>query len=362
MEEKMKKILNTFLIKKCLLILTFFFFSFSFLFSADLKVGIMLPLTGDAAPYGIGAKKGAELAFEKLKVPGVKLVVEDSGCDGRTAINAINKLINVEKVVAIVGELCSSATLAVAPVAEQKKVVLISPASTSPDITDAGDYIFRTVPTDARQGVFAADLLRREGIKNLAVLYPNEDYGKGFSGVLEKSFKEKGGRVVASESFERGSTDLRTQLTKIRARRPDAVFLISNSPNSAIEALRQMRELRVNVKLFGSEGLKSKEIAQARGADGLIITSVSPGSKQFADEHKRFFNEEAGPFSAQAYDAYESIARAIKGGAKTGEQIKNALYKLSFNGATGRVKFDRKGDVSGSYDIYVVRNKEFVKR
>ncbi len=341
------------------------FLSFSMLYGqSTINVGIMLPLSGDAAPYGIGARKGAELAYEELglKERGVNLVFEDSQCDGKSAVNAINKLINVEKVVAIVGELCSSATLAVAPIAEKNQVVLISPASTSPKITDSGDYIFRTVPTDARQGVFAANLLKKEKVKRLAILFPNEDYGKGFSGILSDTFEKIGGEVVASESFERGSTDLRTQLTKIKSRRPDALFLISNSPDAAIAALRQIRELRLRVRLFGSEGLKSKEIASANGANGLIITSVSPGTKKFNDAHKKFFGEEAGPFSAQAYDAIASINQAIEKRARTGEAIKNALYDMSFKGASGAIKFDKNGDVGGSYDIYVVKRGKFVER
>ncbi len=353
------------IIKKIILGISLLFLSISLVYAdghEKIKVGLMLPLTGDAAAYGIGAKKGVDLAFDNLKVKGVELVVEDSGCDGKTAVNAINKLINVEKVVAIIGELCSSATLAVAPIAEKSKVVLISPASTSPVIADAGDYIFRTVPSDAKQGVFAANLMKKEGVKKLAVLYPNEDYGKGFNGVLKKSFKGGGAKIVADESFERGSTDLRTQLTKIRAKKPDALFLISNSPNAAIAALRQIRELNLKVRLFGSEGLKSKSISTATGADGLIITSVSPGTAAFNTSHEKKFGEAAGPFSAQAYDAYESIARAIEGGAKTGQEVKNALYKLNFNGAAGKVKFDKKGEVGANYGIYVVRNGEFVER
>ena len=301
------------------------FFSFSVLYGqASINIGVMLPLSGDASTYGISARKGAELAYKELglKKEKVNLVFEDSQCDGKNAVNAINKLINVEKVVAVLGELCSSATLAVAPIAEKNKVVLISPGSTSPKITTAGDYIFRTIPTDARQGVFAANLLKKEKVKRLAVLYPNEDYGKGFNGILTDSFKKIGGKVVASESFERGSTDLRTQLTKIKSKRPKALFLISNSPDAAIAALRQIKELRLKVRLFGSEGLKAKEIASASGANGLIITSVTPGTKKFNNAHQKFFGEAAGTFSAQAYDAIASINEAIKKKARTGVAIK----------------------------------------
>lgn len=325
------------------------------------KIGVMLPTSGDVAEYGKGALGGVELAHKLINMDNIELVLEDSQCDGKAAVNSINKLISVENVVAIIGELCSSATLAAAPVAEENHVVLISPASTSPKITEAGDYIFRTIPTDARQGVFAAELISDEGYDKLATLYPNEDYGKGFSEVIEKSFIEMGGKVVRSESFERGSTDVRSQLTKIKRSNPDVLFLISNSPDAAIAALRQIKELGITAALYGSEGLKADSIAQADGAEGLVITSVNPGSTEFSDNHNAEFGRDPGPFAAQGYDAYMALAKAIEDGATTGEEIKNKLYEISFTGVTGEVEFDENGDVGGSYDIYKVIDGQFEK-
>lgn len=325
------------------------------------KIGVMLPTSGDVAEYGKGALGGVELAHKLIDVDNIELVLEDSQCDGKAAVNSINKLISVENVVAIIGELCSSATLAAAPVAEENHVVLISPASTSPKITEAGDYIFRTIPTDARQGVFAAELINDEGYRKLATLYPNEDYGKGFSEVIEKSFIEMGGKVVRSESFERGSTDVRSQLTKIKKANPEVLFLISNSPDAAIAALRQIKELGITAAIYGSEGLKADSIAQADGAEGLVITSVNPGSTEFSDNHNAEFGRDPGPFAAQGYDAYMALAKAIEDGATTGEEIKNKLYEMSFTGVTGEIEFDENGDVGGSYDIYKVIDGQFEK-
>ncbi len=322
-----------------------------------IKIGFMGPLTGDAASYGLSIKKGVDMALEDSGLDNVKIIYEDSKCDGKEAVSAINKLISVDKVVAIVGEVCSGATLAAAPIAESNKVVLISSSSTSPKITDVGDYIFRTVPSDALQGDFGANLVYEQGYRKLAILYSNEEYGLGFNNVLEDKFK---GEVVASEAFERGATDLRTQLTKIKNVNPDAIYIISNSPDSAVAALRQIKELGINAKLFGSEGLKGPEVGSTSSAEGLIITSVSSGTSQFARRHEARYGEEPGPFAAQAYDAFTALARAIKDGSTTGTEIKDALYKIRLDGASGRIEFDSDGDVSGNYDVYVVRNGKFV--
>ncbi len=327
---------------------------------ANIKIGVMLPLTGDAASYGLGAQKGIDLAFEEAGLENVELIVEDSGCEGKNARSAAEKLVSVDGVVATIGELCSSATIAAAPTFESGEVVLISPASTSPKISESGDFIFRSIPSDALQGVFAAGVVYNAGLRNLAVLYPNEDYGVGFSEVLEGEFKSIGGNVVASESFERGTTDVRAQLTKIRSAKPDVLFVISNSPDAAVAALRQIKELGLKVKLYGSEGLKSDEIAAAPGAEGLIISSVSVGNDDFIQRHRDRYGEAPGPFAAQGYDAFLSLAAAIKSGASTGAEIRDYLYMLNLEGVSGVIDFDENGDISGNYDLYRSEGGSFV--
>lgn len=325
----------------------------------QIRIGFMGPLTGDAASYGIGIKKGVELAIRDSK-ENARLIAEDSKCEGKEAVNAITKLVNVDRVQVIIGEVCSGATLAAAPIAESNKVVLISAASTSPKITGAGEYIFRVVPSDALQGDFGAQLVAKKGYKKLAILYSNEDYGVGFTEVLAASFTRLNGTVVAKEAFERGASDVRTQLTKIKAAKPDALYIISNSPDSAVAALRQIKELGITAARFGSEGLKGPEVAKSGVGEGLMVTSVSVGTSDFVAKHKAAYGEEPGPFAAQGYDAVTAVLRAIKGGASTGSEIKDALSRMIFDGASGRIAFDAKGDVAGNYDVYELRNATFV--
>lgn len=333
--------------------------------TGPIKIGFMGPLTGDAASYGESIKKGFDLAVQESGIADkVKAIYEDSKCDGKEAVNAIKKLIEVDKVSAIVGEVCSGATLAAAPIAQQAKVVLISPASTNPKLTEAGEYFFRVVPSDALQGAFAANILKREGVNKLAILYGNEEYGVGFEKVLRENFEATGGAVVASESFQRGATDLRTQLAKIKASDPEAIFIISNSPDSAVAALKQIHELKITARVFGSEGLKSNDIIDGAKelAEGLTVSSVSVGTEDFANLHEVRYGSKPGPFAAQGYDAAMAILLAIKQGALNSEDIKTALETLSFEGATGLIKFDENGEVGGNYDVYVVENGKFIKK
>jgi branched-chain amino acid transport system substrate-binding protein len=304
-----------------------------------------------------------ELALRDLELrESVELIYEDSKCDGKEAASAINKLVSVDQVVAVIGELCSGATLAAAPVAEAGYVVMVSPASTAPTVSEAGEYIFRVIPSDALQGSFGAKLAYDKGYRKMGILYGNEDYGVGFNDVLKEEFPKLGGEVVSSEAFARGSTDLRTQITKLKAAEPDVVYIISNSPDSGVAALKQIKEQGLRAIIIGSEGLKGAEIVDGakEAAEGLFITAVSGGSQEFMDEHQAEYGESPGPFSAQGYDAMVVIGEALKTGANSGESIRAALMEREFVGVTGMIKFDANGDVGGIYDVFKVENGEFV--
>lgn len=325
-----------------------------------ITIGFMAPLTGDAASYGLSILKGAQLAVKEIGLENVKLVVEDSKCDPKEAVSAVNKLISVNKVVAIVGEVCSGATLAAAPIAAQHKVIMVSPASTSPKLTQEA-WVFRTVPSDALQGAFGVELAAKKGYQKMAILYSNEEYGLGFNNVLKEKFPKSGGKVVASEPFERGTVDLRTQLTKIKDSDAEAIYIISNSPDSSVAALKQIKELGITATIIGSEGLKSDDILQGAGsaAEGMILTSVSFGNIGFLTKYQREYGEDPGPFGAQAYDAYKAIALAVQQGSDTGEKIKKALENIEFQGASGPINFDPAGDIAGNYEVYVVTDGKF---
>ena len=326
--------------------------------SEPLKVGVMVPLSGDAASYGTSVRQGAELAVQELGLENVELVFEDSKCEGKDAAAAVSKLINIDGVDAIIGELCSGATLAAAPVAEGASKVMISPASMAPTVSDAGDYIFRTVPSDASQGLFGAQLAKDRGFERMAVLYTNDDYGVGFDAVLKERAPALGVSVVASEAVERKTVDLRTQLTKIKGANPDVVYIISISPDTAAAALKQIKELELNVAVIGSEGLKADEVVAGAqgGAEGLIVTAVSAGTEAFTAAHNAAYGADPGPFSAQSYDALHALVQAH---ASEGE-LKDALYNVSFDGVSGPIAFDENGDIEASYQVFEVKDGAFI--
>ena len=327
----------------------------------SVKIGFIGPLSGDAKQYGESIKNGIELAKKDLK-SNTEIIYKDTECDGNKAAAAIRQLISDDKVVAVIGEVCSGATLAAAPTAEESKIILLSPSSTSPKISQAGDYIFRVAPSDALQGDFGAKLVWLRGYSTLAVLYSNEEYGMGFASVLKDSFEKVGGRVVSSESFEKEDLSVKTQLEKIKAQKPQALYIISNSPSSIVNALKTIRELKIPVALFGSEALKSDEIVHdAQGAaEGLIVTALGGGSPDFIERYKTEYATEPGLFAAQGYDAFATLYEALKGGFQNHPQLRDAVQRTSFTGVSGQIQFDKNGDIAGNYSSYQVKNGKFI--
>ncbi len=327
------------------------------------KVGVLEPLTGDNITVGNDRKRAIDLARKDLNLQNVdiQLVYKDSNCDAATAVPAFKNLVSQDKVVAVIGDDCSTSTLEVAKIAETDHVVVISPAATSPSLSSAGDYIFRTVPSDSQQGQFAAALLYKHGYRKLAVLHEDGAYGEGLAGSLNQNFAAAGGRVADTQVFKQASVDVATQVQHIKATNPDVIYIISGDLNSDTAIMLELKKQGLKAALFGSEAMVNTTFIKDAGdaAEGLTLTSLTDGTKSFKEKYRAEYNTDAGDYIAQTYDAYTALALTIKNGASTGDQIKAALYSLSFDGASQPIKFDHNGDVPGTYIPVVVQHGQF---
>lgn len=323
--------------------------------SDTIKIGVILPLTGDAAAWGIPPKNGAELAAEEINNAGgingrkIKLIVEDAACDPNKGVAAMNKLITIDKPVAVVGAVCSSVTLAIAPIAERNKTVLISPASTNPQITNAGDYIFRVIPSDELRGkVFAEHIYNKEGLRKAAVIYINNDGGKGNVQTFEKYFTQMGGEILTSQSYAPDAKGVKTQLLKIKEAKPEFILAISQIQDAVI-VLKNAKEMNLNLPFyFQTEALEDPKVQElagdaAKGATYITFAKEdSPAIEEFNNSYKEKYGKEPELFAAEAYDA----VMLIEGALKTGEDIKSYLNDVKgFSGASGNISFDENGDV-----------------
>ena len=334
-------------------------------------IGAILPLTGNAAHWGIPPREGAEMAVEEFNRAGatsgrkLALQIEDDRCQPADGIAAFNRIKDTTNAVAILGAVCSGVTLAIAPHAEARQTVLISPASTSPKVTDAGDFIFRVIPSGNLRGkIFAEYLYHDRGLRRLAVLYINNEGGIGGSSAFKARFTELGGAVVFEESYPPGVTDLRAQLTKIKASNAEGV-LVGSYPPDTVLVLRQALELQLQRPLFlTTEAVQNPDVLRDAGeaANGAVYILAAPATgempEKFAKAYEAKFKKQPELFAAEGYDIVRLIGEAIaanKGAAPSGPAIRDFLYQLrDFAGASGTITFDKNGDVTKPYAIKTI--------
>lgn len=334
------------------------------------KIGVALPLTGDAGNMGQNVKSAIEIAAKEINSNGgidgkeIELIFEDTRCIPQDAANAGNKLINIDKVPVIIGAYCSGETLAIAPLAEKSKTILFSPGSSSPKITDSGDYIFRDYPSDAYQGKIAAEYIYNNlSKKKVAVLFWQGDWAVGVKSVFVPHFKEIGGTITAEESFDMGAKDLKSQLSKIKETNPDVIYFLS-MPAEGIIGLKQAKELGINKPFVGGDTWDDPKIPAEAGnaADGSIFfIPYAPLTEDFKAKMKvQNKNNEIIIGAPNAYDALHIIADIMNKVGTDPTKIKDELYKVKdYNGVSGTIIIDSNGDITSSkYSIKQMKNKE----
>lgn len=339
-----------------------------------IKIGAILPLTGNLSEVGENAKNGILLALEdsneKYKANGknFKILIEDSKTNPKDAVNAFNKLVNIDKVKFIIGEISSSATLAIASIAEQNKILVISPGASSPKLTESGEYIFRTWHSTAYEGdYFAKFLYKGPNVKKVGILFINNEYGVGIKDKFSETFESAGGRILFVESFEQNQTDFRPILTKIKelSKQVDGIYLVSYYKEAGL-LIKQARELKINNNFFCSDAIQDQKLIEIGGkaVEGLIYphakTPDTLVAKSFQSKHEGRFGKKYGPTSDTAYDAFSLIASAINEVGYNTLAVKDFLLNIKdFDSASGKITFDKNGDVLKEMEIKTIRNGKF---
>ncbi len=335
--------------------------------SGPIKIGFLAPLTGDAASLGVSSQKAVELAVKEINDAGgvngrtIEVIYEDGKCNAKDASTAGNKLINLDHVPVIIGGLCSSETMAVAPVAESKRVVMFSGCSSNPAITTIGDYIFRDYPSDAYQGVYGANIAKNKlNANKAAILYCLGDWCVGIKEVFKKKFEELGGQIVAEESYEQDTRDLRTQLTKIKSANPDMIYFVGYT-EASIVGIKQMKELGITTPTLGADAWDDTKIwtETSNAGEGKMWTVVdTPISDEFRAKMTAIGAKEVTICAPQVYDATHIIANIMKKVGTDTTKIKEELYQISgYKGVSGTIALDNNGDLAtASYVTKIARS------
>ena len=345
--------------------------------SSTIKVGGMGPLTGSAAMYGITVDKGAKLAFEEINANGGVLgkkfeyISLDEKADPIEAVNAYNKLTD-EGVVAILGSVTSKPTLAVAELAAQDGIPMITPTGTQINITDAGPNIFRVCFTDPYQGSTLAKFSKDKlGAKTAAIMVnTSSDYSDGIANAFIKQAEKEGIKVVAKEGYSDGDKDFKAQLTKINSENPDILVVPEYYELSALIAT-QAREIGMNSTFVGPDGWDGIIGALDSSSYSIVDNSYFTNHystedsnekvQSFLKKYREKYNEEPTAFSALAYDTVYVLKNAIdKAGTTDKAELTKAIKASDMDGVTGHLTFDENNNPIKAVTIIKVQDGKYI--
>lgn len=342
--------------------------------SETIKLGTVGPLSGNTATYGVSTKRGVEIAVEEINKSGgindktITLVAQDSKGDQSEAANATQKLVSQDKVSAIVGAVLSSETLASAPIANDAKVPMISSSSTAPGIPDVGPFIFRNCIADEVQAAQLAEYAVNElKIDSFAILYTKNDYGDALKNTFAAKLETLGKKPLVIESYVDGDNDFNAQITKIAAKKPEAIY-IGGYYTEAAKIAQQAKQKGIEVLFLGGDGFYSPKLIELGGSaiEGAIFTAgfydkdPAENVQKFVTAFKAKFNEDPDMFAAQAYDAAMIVLEAMKKAGADPQAIQAEMAKIKdFPGITGKTSFAENGDAVKDILILKVEDGSF---
>ncbi len=341
--------------------------------SDEILIGEYSSLTGTTATFGTSTHNGLLLAVEEANNAGgllgkkIKLLTEDDQSKPEEAATAVTKLINRDRVKAIIGEVSSSRSLAAGPICQSNGVPMISPSSTNPKVTQVGDYIFRVCFLDPFQGdVIARFAYNSLKVKRVAILKDvKNEYSIGLAEFFTNSFKGYGGEVVAVQAYSEGDNDFKAQLTALKAANAEAIIVPGYYTEAAL-IVKQARDLRITVPFIGGDGWDSAKLLEIGGAamentyyaNHYTTSDPNPVVQNFVAKYKSAHNQTPDALAALAYDAGRIMFDAIqRAGSMDGAKIRDAIAATkNFNGVTGAITIDNERNAHKSAVIIAIQN------
>lgn len=341
----------------------------------EIVIGEFAALTGATASFGQSAHKGVRMAVDEVNATGgvlgkkLRLVTEDDQSKAGEAATVVRRMISREKPVAIIGEVASSRSLEAAPICQQNKIPMISPASTNPKVTETGDYIFRVCFIDPFQGSVLAKFMLQRGLKKAAILTDvKQDYAVGLTDFFKDYFTKNGGAIVSEQSYSSGDKDFKAQLTSIRSTNPEAI-LVAGYYNEAGLIASQARELEIKVPLLGGDGWDSPSLIEVAGEamEGNFFSNhfssedKSPAVQEFLSKYKAKYLENPDAMAALSYDATMLLCDAIKrAGTTESAALREAIASTSgFPAVTGSITLDSTRNATKSAVILQIQDGKF---
>jgi branched-chain amino acid transport system substrate-binding protein len=341
----------------------------------EIVIGEYASLTGGSASFGQSSHKGTALAIEEINAAGgvlgkkLKLVTEDDQSLAGQPATIARKLISQDKAVAVLGEVASSKSLEAAPICQQSKIPMISPASTNPKVTEVGDYIFRVCFIDPFQGTVMSKFAQSKGWKNIAVLTDvKQDYSVGLAEFFIKDFTASGGKIVKEQKYSSGDKDFKPQLTSIKAANPEAIFVPGYYAEVSLIA-KQAQLLGIKAPLLGGDGWVGDSLLKVAGnaLDGSYFSchfssdDKSPIVQEFVTKFKAKYGHVPDDMAALGYDSAKILAAAIeRAGTTEPEKLRDAIAETkNHEGITGKITLNSQRNADKPATILTIGNGGF---
>jgi branched-chain amino acid transport system substrate-binding protein len=344
-----------------------------------IKIGLLAPLTGPAAADGLSVHNSVKLAVERVNAEGgllgkkIELVTYDDRADGKEAVALSRKLIEQDKVVAVVGGSYSTPSRAVAPIFQEEKIPFVAAYAVHPDITKAGNFCFRNGFLGMVEGKSAAYVaVKLMGAKKIALLVSDNDFGRtlseGFKYYMDKYAKGTAS-IVSQQTYPMAEKDFKAYLSKIKQDSPDLIFS-SGYYFQTGPVVKQAREMGIKAHILGEEGADSPKFLEIAGpaSEGfLIVTNLNrddprPEVKKFLDTYEKNFKIQPDMVGASAYDAFMIICDGIKRAKSVkGPEVRSSIAAMkNFHGLTGEIKrFTPEGEVVKDVQVQIVKKGRF---
>ena len=338
------------------------------------RIGGIGPLTGDASSYGNSVKNGAQIAVDEINEAGgaagyqFELLFEDDELDEEKSVNAYNKLMD-SNVNAILGSVTSGCSIAVSEVSKDDGILQITPSGSAQACTQY-DNAFRICFTDPMQGELMAKYIIEKGIKKTAIIYNvSDEYSKGIADAFTTEYQAAGGTISASESYNTGDIDFKTQLTTIKNSDAEALFLpVYYSDVASIS--EQAAGVGLALPYFGCDGWDGV-IKQLNGdtskIDGAVFLTPFVASsedekvKNFVEKYSEKFGATPDQFAADGYDGVYAMAKALEqtNGDVSNEALISAMTSITVDGVTGSMTFDASGEPNKDALVAVIKDGEY---
>lgn len=342
----------------------------------EIKIGVIATITGVGAYNGQQEIRGLQLAQDEINANGgingkrINLIIEDSQVNNETVTKAINKLIGVDNVKYVIGDSWSSTTETIVPITNKNKVILISPITTL-DSLSKEDYFFRTISTTKEMMLLLAKYAYYDmNVKTVGVLRQDTPFGLEHSNDFKIEFEKLSGRIVGEESFQLNDSDLRTEITKIKDKNPDAIFNLHATGPMLGLLMKQAEELGIKTKWLGSWGSENGKLMKEYGSIVNGLTYAYPfelnlnnsKTKKFVDAYKLKYNELPDLTVANSYDSLYLVAKTISLCGNNTDCAKTQLENTkNFDGVSGNITFNKNGDVVKSIIIKQAQDGKFIK-